>query len=228
MRAAVRRLAAARPMRRRLHEPSGPASSETDRRGGAREHGLRPADESVAMDGPGWAPLNFTFARFWEIDPAWVEEHGAGLRIVDVREPDRFAGPLGHVVGARLLPLGDLEKRAGDLAKDRSIVTVCRSGARSAQAATILKKAAFGNVANLAGGCAAPSRSFKGTRNWPSAHRRQRRQIRKLAQKGTGECVHASVNGRARASASVAAHQPSQALRPGRRRQRLSSPLHRA
>ena len=187
MRAAVRRLAAARPMRRRLHEPSGPASSETDRRGGAREHGLRrPADESVAMDGPGWAPLNFTFAGFWEIDPAWVEEHGAGLQIVDVREPDRFAGPLGHIVGARLLPLGDLEKRAGDLAKDRSIVTVCRSGARSAQAATILKKAAFGNVANLAGGCAAPSRSFKGTRNWPSAHRRQRRQNTQAGSEGHG------------------------------------------
>ena len=112
----------------------------------------RPADESVAMDGPGWAPLNFTFAGFWEIEPAWVEEHGAGLQIVDVREADEFAGPLGHIVGARLLPLGDLEKRAGELAKDRPIVTVCRAGARSAQATTILKKAGFGNVANLAGG----------------------------------------------------------------------------
>jgi sulfur dioxygenase len=112
----------------------------------------RPADESLATDGPGWAPLTFTFAGFWEIEPAWVEEHAAALQIVDVREADEFAGALGHIVGARLLPLGELEKRSGELAKDRPIVTVCRAGARSAQAAVILKKAGFGNVANLAGG----------------------------------------------------------------------------
>ena len=75
-----------------------------------------------------------------------------GLQIVDVREPDEFAGPLGHIEGARSLPLGDLEKRAGELTKERPIVTVCRAGARSAQAAAILRKAGFGNVANLAGG----------------------------------------------------------------------------
>jgi sulfur dioxygenase len=112
----------------------------------------RPADEAAAIDGPGWGPLTFTFAGFWEIEPAWVEEHGAELQIVDVREADEFSGPLGHIVGARLLPLGELEKRAGELAKDRPIVTVCRAGARSAQAAAILRKVGFGNVANLAGG----------------------------------------------------------------------------
>jgi glyoxylase-like metal-dependent hydrolase (beta-lactamase superfamily II)/rhodanese-related sulfurtransferase len=112
----------------------------------------RPADETVAMDGPGWAPLKFTFAGFWEIEPAWVEEHGAGLQIVDVREAEEFTGPLGHIVGARLLPLGDLEKRAGELSKGRPIVTVCRAGARSAQGAAILRKAGFVDVANLAGG----------------------------------------------------------------------------
>ncbi len=112
----------------------------------------RPADESLATDGPGWAPLTYTFAGFWEIEPTWVEEHGAGLQIVDVREADEFTGPLGHIAGALLLPLGDLDKRANELAKDLPIVTVCRSGARSAQAAVILKKAGFTNVANLSGG----------------------------------------------------------------------------
>jgi len=112
----------------------------------------RPADEALATDGPGWAPLTYTFAGFWEIEPAWVEEHGAGLQIVDVRDADEFAGPLGHIAGARLLPLGDLAKRAGELAKDWPVVTVCHAGARSAQAAAILGKAGFGKVANLAGG----------------------------------------------------------------------------
>ena len=112
----------------------------------------RPADEMHATDDPGWAPLTFTFAGFWEIDPAWVEEHAAELQIVDVRDVDEFTGPLGHIEGARLLPLGSLAKRAGELLKDSPVVTVCRAGARSAQAADILKKAGFGKVANMAGG----------------------------------------------------------------------------
>jgi sulfur dioxygenase len=51
-----------------------------------------------------------------------------------------------------LIPLGALAERAGELAKDRPIVAVCRSGSRSAQATVILREAGFGDVANLAGG----------------------------------------------------------------------------
>ena len=51
-----------------------------------------------------------------------------------------------------LLPLGQLESRFGDLPRDRPIVTVCRSGARSARAAAMLGKAGFAEVANLSGG----------------------------------------------------------------------------
>ena len=41
---------------------------------------------------------------------------------------------------------------AGQLARDRPIVAVCRAGSRSAQATVILREAGFGNVANLSGG----------------------------------------------------------------------------
>lgn len=112
----------------------------------------RPADESLAEAAPGWAPLTFTFAGIWEIEPALVLEHGARLQIVDVREADEFDGPLGHVAGAVLIPLGELAARAGELSRDRPVVAACRSGARSAQATVILKKAGFEQVANLAGG----------------------------------------------------------------------------
>lgn len=112
----------------------------------------QPASETLESDAPGWAPLTFTFAGFWEIDPVWVEEHGAEVQIVDVRDEDEFSGPLGHIAGARLLPLDDLEKRSGELAKDVPVVAVCRAGARSAQAVTMLKKAGFVKVANMAGG----------------------------------------------------------------------------
>lgn len=112
----------------------------------------RPADENLAANEPEWAPLRFTFAGFWEIDPIWVQERGDEFQIVDVREEDEFSGPLGHIRDARLIPLGQLEQAAADLSKDQPIVTVCRSGARSAQAVTILKKAGFTRVANMAGG----------------------------------------------------------------------------
>ncbi len=112
----------------------------------------RPANEELATTEPEWAPLTFTFAGFWEIDPAWVEEHAAELQIIDVRNEDEFTGPLGHITGARLSPLSELEQRLDDLDKERPIVTVCRAGARSAHAATILKKAGFNKVANMAGG----------------------------------------------------------------------------
>ena len=74
------------------------------------------------------------------------------MHLIDVREPREFSGPLGHIKGARLIPLAELSKRSGELDRDRPIVTVCRSGARSAQAVVLLQKAGFSDVANLAGG----------------------------------------------------------------------------
>src|SRR5690606_24105662 len=56
--------------------------------------------------GPSWAPLRYTYAGIDEIDPQWVAEHARELQIVDVREPDEYAGELGHIPGARLIPLG--------------------------------------------------------------------------------------------------------------------------
>lgn len=101
---------------------------------------------------PTWAPLTFTFAGIWEIYPQALEEIAGKVQIVDVREVSEYSGPLGHIEGARLIPLGDLAARANDLARERPIVAVCRSGARSAQACVILQRLGFSEVANLAGG----------------------------------------------------------------------------
>ena len=101
---------------------------------------------------PTWAPLTFTFAGICEIQPHALEEHAASIQIVDVRERDEFAGPLGRIRGATLIPLGELAGRLDELSRDRPVVAVCRSGARSAQASVLLSKSGFGSVANLAGG----------------------------------------------------------------------------
>jgi sulfur dioxygenase len=101
---------------------------------------------------PAWAPLTYTFSGVWEITPATLEENVAGVQIVDVRAPEEFTDALGHIRGATLLPLSSLAAGAAQLDRARPIVTVCRSGARSAQAAVLLQKAGFSDVANLAGG----------------------------------------------------------------------------
>jgi glyoxylase-like metal-dependent hydrolase (beta-lactamase superfamily II)/rhodanese-related sulfurtransferase len=106
----------------------------------------------AATRAPGWATLTFTFAGFWEIQPQALEEAGARVQVVDVREPAEFDGPLGHIDGARSIPLGALAARADELDRTRPLVAVCRSGARSAQAVTILKSAGFQDLANLGGG----------------------------------------------------------------------------
>ncbi len=99
-----------------------------------------------------WAPLTLSFAGIHEVQPAALEEHVARVQIVDVREANEWTGPLGHIDGARFMPLGELAGRAAELDRERPIVAVCRSGARSAQAVVILQRLGFGKVANLAGG----------------------------------------------------------------------------
>ena len=104
------------------------------------------------MKNQDWAPLTYTFAGIWEVQPNWLEEHAGEVQVVDVREPDEFNGPLGHVEGAKLIPLGTLGQEMNALKKDKPVVVVCRSGARSAQATLMLGKAGFDKVANLSGG----------------------------------------------------------------------------
>ncbi len=101
---------------------------------------------------PVWAHLTFTFAGIWKIVPHALEEVSAKVQIVDVRETTEFKGPLGHIKGAMLIPLGELATRGSELARERPVVAVCRSGARSAQACVILQRLGFNDVANLAGG----------------------------------------------------------------------------
>lgn len=112
----------------------------------------RPENPDAPLEAPGWAPLNYTYAGIWEVQPQWLEEHREAVQIVDVREADEFDGILGHIEGARLVPLGELVAKAGQLDASLPVVTVCRSGARSAQAAILLEKAGFAKIANLSGG----------------------------------------------------------------------------
>jgi rhodanese-related sulfurtransferase len=93
---------------------------------------------------------------------SWVEPGDLGDRlarngapiVIDVREPDEFAGPLGHIPDARNMPVGKLPDRLRELGsvKDKEIVLVCRTDRRSGASSAALRKAGFRNVQVLRGG----------------------------------------------------------------------------
>ena len=83
-----------------------------------------------------------------------IEESGNDSVIIDVREEAEFTGEFGHILGSRLVPMGSIPNVIEDLEplKEKEIILVCRSGARSTTSAAILKGLGFHNVKNMKGG----------------------------------------------------------------------------
>lgn len=79
--------------------------------------------------------------------------------ILDVREEKEYND--GHLLNAKLIPLGKLHERIGEIERHRDlpIVVVCRSGQRSASACSTLGKQGFAHAYNLAGGVIAWQKS---------------------------------------------------------------------
>jgi rhodanese-related sulfurtransferase len=73
-----------------------------------------------------------------------------GCCLVDVREPVEHAEE--HITGAKLIPLGQLEKRASEIDRSAPVVVMCRSGKRGAEALKKLQSMGIRNVRNLEGG----------------------------------------------------------------------------
>jgi glyoxylase-like metal-dependent hydrolase (beta-lactamase superfamily II)/rhodanese-related sulfurtransferase len=118
----------------------------------ANLRGGEPEDGAAPVVAPSWGPVIVTYAGVWEISPEWVEFHRKEIDLLDVRSAVEFDGELGHIDGARLLPLEELRARAAEITDERPVVVVCQTGKRSAMATTILRKQGLTRVANLAGG----------------------------------------------------------------------------
>lgn len=75
--------------------------------------------------------------------------------VIDLRPKEEYAK--GHVLGARSLPLADLERRAGELDRHKAKPVIVYSGDpnRAGGAIALLRKHGFASVHNLAGGYAA-------------------------------------------------------------------------
>jgi sulfur-carrier protein adenylyltransferase/sulfurtransferase len=70
--------------------------------------------------------------------------------LLDVRQPEEYEA--GHIPGAMLIPLGELEARREELERGKKIITYCRSGHRSMAAAIALCGLGFKDVHSLEGG----------------------------------------------------------------------------
>jgi len=86
------------------------------------------------------------FQQFWQ-----QAKSSEQCCLIDVRMPDEYAQ--GHVPGAQLICLDELDKRAHEIPKDKDVYLICRSGARSASALKRLRDAhTFTRLTNVAGG----------------------------------------------------------------------------
>lgn len=73
--------------------------------------------------------------------------------VIDVRTPREWKA--GHIEGAKHIPLGDLTVRASEIPRNRTAVTICEAGYRSALAASVLARVGVDRLVNVSDGMAA-------------------------------------------------------------------------
>lgn len=86
------------------------------------------------------------------MEPRDAWERRDDVQFLDVREPYEWAA--GHIAGATHVPMQELSERRDEIAEDRLVVCVCRSGARSAMVTEALVRAGY-DAENLEGGMVA-------------------------------------------------------------------------
>ena len=94
----------------------------------------------------------------WEITVTQLKERldrGDRMTIIDVREPHEWQIANLEKYGSKLIPLGQVADRVGEINPEDDIVIHCKMGGRSAKAYETLKKAGFKKIKNLKGGITA-------------------------------------------------------------------------
>ena len=91
------------------------------------------------------------------IEPTIVKkkmETKSDIILLDVRTKEEYEGELGHLDGAILIPVQELDDRINELIKfkEKEIIVYCRSGNRSVTGGKILLDNGFKNVKNMPGG----------------------------------------------------------------------------
>ncbi len=78
-----------------------------------------------------------------------IRAHSVGATVIDVREPSEYVQ--GHVPGALLIPMGQLQSRLGEVPRSGPVFVICASGNRSKSSAEQLEAAGF-EAYSVAGG----------------------------------------------------------------------------
>lgn len=92
------------------------------------------------------------FKNVFDVHPSEVFHHIQDLFLIDVRRDEEYFGELGHIENSKLIVLDELETELKNLPQTKTIVFVCRSGARSAQATYWAQEYGIKNSYNLLGG----------------------------------------------------------------------------
>lgn len=103
-----------------------------------------------------WEKAGKPLAGIEEISVEILQERmraGEVAQLVDVRRQGEWDG--GRIAGAQLKPLDRLEKNLAGLDRNRPLAVQCQAGYRSAIAASLLERAGFTRLINVAGGFAA-------------------------------------------------------------------------
>ncbi|HVF66621.1 MAG TPA: molybdopterin-synthase adenylyltransferase MoeB [Pyrinomonadaceae bacterium] len=78
-------------------------------------------------------------------------DSGDDLQLIDVREPNEY--DIARIPGTKLIPLGQVAERMGEIEEGRETIVHCKGGGRSAKAIEALTRAGFkGKLVNLKGG----------------------------------------------------------------------------
>ncbi len=98
----------------------------------------------------GAAALALSACSAGDAELAW-EKVNSGALLIDVRTLGEFNE--GHLPGARLIPITELENRLAELGDDKNkpIVVYCKSGVRSGRAEELLEAKGFTDVTNGGG-----------------------------------------------------------------------------
>lgn len=100
----------------------------------------------------GWARDGARLEYIPQVSAAEVLELQRRERVcvLDVRETSEYES--GHIPGAISIPLGELERRAGEVPRDQLLVVHCKGGYRGSIASSLLRRSGVVDLANLTGG----------------------------------------------------------------------------
>jgi hydroxyacylglutathione hydrolase len=96
-----------------------------------------------------WQLAGFPMEKILQMTVHELNERKTSLQIVDVRGPGEWKK--GHIPGARHIFVPELQKRLGELDRNKATVVYCGSGYRSSIASSILKSAGFSELWNVPG-----------------------------------------------------------------------------